>query len=252
MDFVRLRRGAGVGVAALALTSGLLTGCSFSFSSDGGKPIVSKSDLQKDISERLEKGGITPHSVTCKDDLEGEVGKSTRCEVVLSATNSIEPIVTVTKVDGTTVSYDMTPAVSKEQLAKVVAALVGRASGSAADAVTCESGLEGRKGLEARCHLTEGATTVTRTVYVSAVDGFALDFALVPVLPKHDLESSLMDQLTPNLGRRPDSAVCAGDLTGKPGNTVDCTVTAGARSEVFALTVTNVDGGTIHYNFVMK
>lgn len=259
MDFVRLRRGAGAGIAVIALAGGLLTGCSFSFSSDGGKPLVSKSDLQKDISDRLEKGGITPQSVTCSDDLEGEVGKSTRCEVVLSATNSIEPIITVTKVDGSTVSYDMTPAVSNVQLANVVATLVGHsvaakanAAGAKASSVTCASGLEGRKGLETRCNVTDGSATVSRIVQVTKVDGFSMEFALVPILPKLDLANSLMDQLTPNLGRRPDSAVCAGDLEGKPGNTVDCTVTAGPRSEVFALTVTNVEQGTIHYSFVMK
>ena len=43
-------------------------------------------ELQKDISERLEKAGQKPESVTCKDDLEGEVGKTTRCEVALSPT----------------------------------------------------------------------------------------------------------------------------------------------------------------------
>ena len=91
---------------------------------------MSKTDLEKDISERLEKAGQKPQTVTCKDDLQGEVGKSTRCEVVLSNTNSFEPVVTVTKVEGTTVSYDMTPAVSKTQLEKAVAGLVSQASAS--------------------------------------------------------------------------------------------------------------------------
>ena len=51
--------------------------------------------------ERLAEASEQPESVTCKGDLVGEVGKTVRCEVVMSATNSFEPIVTVTGVDGT-------------------------------------------------------------------------------------------------------------------------------------------------------
>ena len=40
--------------------------------------------------------GEAAKSVTCKQDLIGEVGTTAHCEVVVSATNSFEPIVTVT------------------------------------------------------------------------------------------------------------------------------------------------------------
>jgi hypothetical protein len=43
------------------------------------------------------------------------VGRTAHWDVVLSPTNSFEPVVTVTRVDGTTIDYEMTPAVSKEQ-----------------------------------------------------------------------------------------------------------------------------------------
>ena len=43
------------------------------------------------------------------NNLTGEVGKTVPCEVVvITDDNSIEPIVKVTKVEGTTVSYEMT------------------------------------------------------------------------------------------------------------------------------------------------
>jgi hypothetical protein len=252
MVYVGLRRGAGVGVAALVLAGGLLSGCSFSVGSGGGKPIVSKADLQKDISERLEKAGQKPQSVNCKDDLEGEVGKSTRCEVALTDTNAFEPIVTVTKVDGTTVSYDMTPAVSKEQLEKSVATLVQDNSGIKADSVQCESGLEGKKGSEAHCNVTVNGQTEARTVDVTKVDGLLMNFNLIPILPQADLENSLLEQLTPQVGRRPDSATCAGNLDGKPGNTVDCTVVAGDETQDFTLTVTSVEGNQINFKYAPK
>ena len=44
------------------------------------------------------------------------MGKTARCEVVVSATNSFEPIVTVTGSTAPAIDYEMTPALSQEQL----------------------------------------------------------------------------------------------------------------------------------------
>lgn len=251
MQVAGMRRGAGAAVAALVLAGGALAGCSFTFGA-GSKPVVAKADLQKDISERLEKVGQKPDSVTCKDDLEGEVGKTTRCEVVLTATNTFEPIVTVTKVEGTTVSYDMTPAVSKDQLEKSVSKLVSDAAGVTVDSVICNSGLEGKKGAEAHCDVTAGGVTLQRTVDVTKVDGLLMNFTLIPVLPKADVQESLLNQLAEKLGSRPDSADCSGNLEGKPGNTIECTVKAGEETQDFTLTVNNVDGDKINYSYAPK
>lgn len=237
-------------VAALVVGSAALAGCSFSAST--GKPVVDKADLQKDITERLTKAGAKPESVTCKDNLEGEVGKTTRCEVVLSDSNSFEPIVTVTKVEGTTVSYDMSPAVNKEQLEKTVATMVSQASGAKVDSVSCESGLDGKKGAEAHCDVTAGGVTLKRTVEVTEVNNLLMNFTVIPVLPKAQVENSLLDQLGAQLGSRPDTADCSGDLEGTPGTTVDCAVTAGEEKQDFILTVTTVDGDTVNYSFEPK
>ena len=237
-------------LAAAACTGAALAGCSFSIG--GGKPVVAKSDLQKDISERLEKAGEKPQSVTCKDDLPGEVGKTTRCEVVISDTNSFEPIVTVTKVEGKTVSYEMTPAVSKEQLEKSVSNLVANASGEKVESVVCESGLEGKKGAEVHCDVTAGGVTLKRTVDVTKVDGLLMNFTLIPVLMKDQVQESLLDEIGTQLGQRPDSAECSNDLEGKPGNTIECNVVAGSEAQDFVLTVTSVDGDKINYRYDPK
>ena len=76
--------------------------------------------------------------------------------MVLSSDNSFEPVVTVTKVEGTTVSYDMAPALSKTQLEKGVSGLLSKASDVTVDSVSCESGLEGKKGTETHCDVTAG------------------------------------------------------------------------------------------------
>ncbi|MCI4675516.1 DUF4333 domain-containing protein [Candidatus Mycolicibacterium alkanivorans] len=244
-------RRTGAALAAVAVTSATLTGCSFSVGS-GGAPVVAKADLQKDISDRLDKAGQKPKSVTCKDDLKGEVGKSVTCEVALTDTNVFEPVVTVTKVDGSTVSYDMTPAVSKEQLEKAVGRLLSESAGTPVDSITCESRLEGKKGSEAQCEVSQGGITLKRTVDVTNVDGLLMNFTVIPVLVKAQVESSLLDQLETQLGQRPDSADCTSDLEGKPGTTIDCTVVAGEETQAFTLTVTNADGDRINFDYAPK
>lgn len=237
-------------VAALVCTGSALAGCSSG--APAAKPMVDKADLQKDISARLQKAGQKPESVTCKDNLKGEVGTTTRCEVVLSATNGFEPIVTVTKVDDASVSYAVAPAVNAEQLQQAVATMVSQASGATVDSISCESGLTGTQGAQAHCDVTAAGTTLRRTVEVTTVDGLLMNFTVIPVLPKAQVQSSLLDQLQAQLGRRPDSADCVGDLEGKPGNAVDCAVVAGDENQDFTLTVTTVDGDTLHYGFAPK
>lgn len=243
-----MMRRTGVLLAAMAVTGAALSGCSFST----GTPVVAKADLQKDISERLDKAGAKPTSVTCKDDLKGEVGQTVTCEVALSDDNVIDPVVTVTKVEGTTVSYDMTPAVSKEQLEKAVSRLLSESANTPVESVTCESGLEGKKGAEAHCEVTQGGITFKQTVDVTKVDGLLMNITPIPVLAKVQVESTLLDQLESQLGQRPDSADCASDLEGKPGTTIDCNVVAGEESQDFTLTVTSVDGDRINFKYAAK
>ncbi len=129
-------------VGALATVGALVSGC---IANDGhnGTGTVGRDALQTDIAVRLAKAGQQPQSVTCNEDLVGQVGKTTRCEVVMSATNSFEPVISVTGVDGSAINYEMSPAVSKGQLEKAVSRLVIDASREPVASVSCESGLEG-------------------------------------------------------------------------------------------------------------
>lgn len=236
----------GAMLAAVGLAGAALAGCSFNVSTGVS---VSKTDLEKDISQRLEKEGQKPQTVTCKDNLKGEVGKTTRCEVVLSSDNSFEPVVTVTKVEGTTVSYDMEPALSKSQLEKGVSTLLSNASSVTVDSVSCDGGLEGKQGTETQCDVTADGVTSKRTVVVTRVEGLMMYFNVLPVLEKAQVESSLLDQLATQLGSRPDSADCTDNLEGKVGNSITCTVVAGSETQDFTLTVTAVKGDRIDFNY---
>lgn len=215
-------------------------------------PTVAGSDLQSEIAKRLTDAGAPPQSVNCDGDLVGEVGQTARCSVVISPTNSFEPIVTVTAVDGAAIDYEMTPALSPEQLQRAVSRLLAERDGVAVTAVSCPSGLLGRTGALARCDVTVAGATAPRTAEVTAVEGLMMTFDVVPVLTRAEVEGSLLDDLTAQLGRRPDSAGCAGDLEGRLGNTVECTVVVGPTSAVFVLTVAAVDGGGIDYTYARR
>lgn len=165
---------AGVVFAAIALS-----GCTFSASTGTGPPVVSKADLQQDITDRLTKAGQPPRSVSCADDLVGEVSRSTRCEVVLSDTNAIEPIVKTTGVDGTTVSYEMTPALTREQLQQQVAWQLAQHD-MPSDSVSCDTGLDGIIGDQARCTVRSGGDTTQTVVTVTGVDGLLMNFRVSP------------------------------------------------------------------------
>jgi hypothetical protein len=237
-------------VGALAAMVAGVAGCTLDPA--GAVATVAGADLQSDVAERLTSAGEQPQSVICKDDLVGAVGQTARCVVVMSPTNSFEPIVTVTGVNGATINYEMTPALSEEQLERAVARLVSANGGAPSDSVACMSGLMGVIGAVARCDVTTAGVTLQRTAAVTSVEGLMMNFDLIPVLTKTEVEGSLLDELTAHLARRPDSAVCAGNLEGRPGATVDCTVVVGPDSAAFTLTVTAVDGTKIDYSYAPR
>ncbi|MGE2833376.1 DUF4333 domain-containing protein [Mycobacterium sp. SMC-4] len=241
----KVRGGLGVVCAIVALG-----GCTVQ--TPEGIPAVAPADLERDISARLADAGEQPKSVTCNDPLAGEVGQVARCDVELSETNSFQPMVTVTSVDGETIDYEMLPALSQEQLERGVARLIDGAGPGPTSSVSCRSGLVGTMGATAICDVTTAGNTLPRTAVVTHVDGLMMNFDLLPLLTKAEVEGSLLDELATHLGTRPDSASCSGDLEGRPGNRVDCLVVAGPESAAFTLTVTTVDGEKIDYTYAPK
>lgn len=163
-------RGLVKAVAGAVMVGAALVGCS------SGPPVVGKADLEKDIAGRLEAAGQKPQTVTCDADLEGVVGKTTTCEVVLTDVNAIEPVVEVTKVEDTTVSYEMTPALSQAQLEKSVAGLVAENAGQEVTGVTCDGGLMGEQGTETNCSMQLDGEPLDTVVTVTTVDGLMMNF----------------------------------------------------------------------------
>jgi hypothetical protein len=76
------------------------------------------------------------------------------------------------------VDYEMTPALSQEQLEKAVAGLVAENTADRVDSVACESGLEGRVDAIAHCDVDAGGAKAHRTVRVTDVSGLTMNFNL--------------------------------------------------------------------------
>jgi hypothetical protein len=167
-------------LASAGLLCCALSGCGLD-GSGSNVPTVSRKALQEDISQRLADAGEKPQSVTCLQDLVGEVGTTARCEVVISPTNRFQPIVTVTGVDGVAIDYDMTPAVSRQQLEELVLRLVVDAGTVDVKSASCETGIEGNAGAVAHCDVDAGSVRSRRTVEVSGVDGLMMNLQLVPL-----------------------------------------------------------------------
>jgi hypothetical protein len=140
--------------------------------------------------------------------------------------------------------------VTQQQLEASVSGLLSDAA--PVDSVACEAGLEPTVGTGTVCTVTSEGASVQREVTVDKVNGLLIDYSLLPILPVADVVGSLTDQLEQQLGARPDPVECTGDLQGKPGATVDCTVTLGAETQVFVLTVDSVDGTKVNYSFKPK
>ncbi len=237
-------------VTVLFAVAVAVAGCSVTFGNNS-PPKVSKDVLQKDISQRLANSGRAPQSVTCQNDLVGQLGQITRCDVMMDPANSFEPIVTVTGLEGTKVDYDITPSVSKSQLDASVAQLVTNTSKAPPTSVNCQSGLDGKVGAVAYCAVVTNGTTSRRTVEVSEVTGLSMKYALIPVLTQPVLAESFFFQLR-QIGQPPDSLSCSGDLEGKVGNTVECTAVKAGQSRTYVLAVTAVHGESITFNYTLK
>jgi hypothetical protein len=89
-------------LAAAAVAT--VAGCSFSV---GTGDAVDMRDLAKEISAQYKNQvGRAPDSVECPNDLQGEVGATTRCTLTVEGeTYGVD--VNVTKVDGSDVRFDL-------------------------------------------------------------------------------------------------------------------------------------------------
>ncbi|MGW7201361.1 DUF4333 domain-containing protein [Streptomyces chryseus] len=84
----------------------MLVGCSFTASA--GKPEVPADKLAATVAERLATTTGQPKpDVTCPEDLVGEVGNSTKCNLTAKNGSTVGVSVKVTSVNGDKVKFDI-------------------------------------------------------------------------------------------------------------------------------------------------
>ncbi|GAB4584588.1 DUF4333 domain-containing protein [Nocardia sp. IFM 10818] len=69
-----------------------------------------------------------------------------------------------------------------------------------------------------------------------------------PRVDEADLEHSVQQTLTDQVGQRPDSIDCPGDLTGTVGTTMRCTLSSAGSQIGLTIEVTGIKDGKIAYN----
>ncbi|GAA3736917.1 hypothetical protein HDA32_005507 [Spinactinospora alkalitolerans] len=98
-----IRRGAAIGLGALALMSA--GACSFNFSV-GGSSVDGQTVADESAAMLEEQVGQAPDNVTCPEDLPAEVGAEIRCELTADGA-TYGMTVTTTTVEGSDVNFDI-------------------------------------------------------------------------------------------------------------------------------------------------
>ncbi|MDQ4115149.1 MAG: DUF4333 domain-containing protein [Actinomycetota bacterium] len=137
-------------------------------------------------------------------------------------------------------------------------------TGTKPDKVDCPGDLEGEKDATMKCTIKEGDGEIGVTVAVTEVDGSDLRFRYeVDDIAKDgstpgvtvdeiELEERVSTSLEQQVGQKPDQIDCPGDLTGKVGETMECTLTAGADQLGVTVTVTAVNESTVDFDLEVE
>lgn len=216
--------------AALAVAT-LFSGCSAKVETSKS---ISAADLQKKLTDQFADSKTPPKSVTCKDELVAEVGKTASCEVALNDTDHVQAVVTVTSVSGSDVQYDIMPAYTKEELAKAVSGMVADST------VTCATGLEGKIGATAQCDLTRDGVDSKRVLEVDGISGLEMDVSMKRLWPKEKVQEVLMQRLNAD-GSPAETVECVDGVIGKTGQNVECAAVTGNEKKGYVVTVTTVE-----------
>lgn len=225
-------------LAAVSLVG--LSGCAGGSQSHAS---VSAAELQKTIVAKLAEAGTPSTWVNCGKDLPARVGATTRCDVIFNQADAVTAILTTTQVQRDDVTWEITgPEMTQDQVTRRVA------GAWSAEAVTCNSGLDGNIGDWAQCEVTKDGLTMTQTLEVKAVRGLSFDITPTVSLPKQAAEDLLRSRLAAKFGKPFESATCPGDLVGVGGAAMDCAATTDGHEQTYTLLVIDTGNGTIGFD----
>ena len=85
-------------------------------------------------------------------------------------------------------------------------------------------------------------------VAATSVKGDDVEYDMVETVDKNLVASKVSDQLTQQIGRKPDSVTCPDNLKGNQGATLRCDLKDGGQTLGVTVTVTDVDAGDVHFD----
>lgn len=141
-----------------------------------GPKTVSKGDVANQISTKMTApNGQKPESVSCPDDLKGEVGAQINCTMKVNGQTSTVNV-TVSSINGNQANFDMVNTIDKNQVASQISDQLAQQFGSKPDSVTCPDNLKGTQGATLRCQLVDGGQKYGITVTVNSAQGSDVNF----------------------------------------------------------------------------
>jgi Domain of unknown function (DUF4333) len=139
--------------------------------------------------------------------------------------------------------------VSKDDIAKQISEKMTDAEGNKPDSVSCPDGLKAQVGAQLNCGMKVKGQDYNVNVTATSVNGNDVKFDMVETVDKNQVASKISDQLTQQVGSKPDSVTCPDNLKGVEGATLRCQLKDSGQTYGVTVTVTSVQAGDVNFNF---
>lgn len=158
------------------------------------------------------------------------------------------------------VSFNAGSSLDRADVEQTLAKVLEEETGTKPDKIECPGDLEGKLDTTMECTLTNDSAEYVVKLTVTKVDGLDVRFDYKVASTAKDgstpevafaetmLEERVSSILEEEVGQRPDKIDCPGDLAGKVGETMRCTLSAGTDEIGLTVTVTEVEGTSMNFN----
>ena len=136
--------------------------------------------------------------------------------------------------------------VGRERLQSQIADEVTKQSGSVPDSVSCPGDLAASIGATMECTLTDGGQQRHVSVTVGGTEGEQVDLLIEQTIGKDTVTEQIVEQISRQIGRAPESVHCPSDLSGDEGATVRCQLRDSGKT--YGVTVTTVNHGQVTFD----
>ncbi len=150
---------------------------------------------------------------------------------------------------GCSCSVKSTHSVSKSDVASQITAKLTDAAGNKPESVTCPNDLPAKVGAQLNCEMKVKNQTFNVNVTVTSVEGSNVKFDMVETVDKNNVATDISDNVSQQIGHKPDSVSCPDNLKGVQGATLRCQLTDGGQKYGVNVTVTSVDAGDVNFTF---